>query len=84
LCKNPKAKLHRIEGRTNVVLSEDIIFKRVYVVAWAGCETPLKDRTFETYQQATSLYMEKMYEPSVRIERLTVLTEIKRMTDPKN
>jgi len=48
-----------------------------YVVCWAGCEIPVKDRTFDTFQESLGLYRDNMYRMDCRIEQVTTHTKIK-------
>lgn len=56
---------------------KDIFIKVEYVVAWAGCKIPLRDRTFQNYDEALDLYELAKGQPSRRIEEVAVKTQIK-------
>ena len=59
----------------------EIFVKVQYIVAWAGCNVSVRDRTFALYEDALKLYRENSDKLSLRIEQHTVSTKIKIFTD---
>jgi hypothetical protein len=49
------------------------------MVCWAGCETPVKDRTFETFRESLEFYRNSVSNPDCRIEEVTTCTKIKQV-----
>ena len=58
-------------------MDKDVFVRVDYVVAWAGCKVPLRERTFSGYDEALELYNSVEGMPSRRIEEVAVKTQIK-------
>jgi hypothetical protein len=48
-----------------------------YIVCWAGCNLPLKERCFDYFDDALKFYEQHKHELSLRIEELATKTQIK-------
>jgi hypothetical protein len=48
-----------------------------YVVCWAGCNIPIKDRTFDSWEKALSVYEDNLDKLSLRIEEVSTISKVK-------
>jgi len=56
---------------------KETFIKVHYIVCWAGCNVPLKDRTFEFFDDALKLYNQHVDALSARIEEVATKIQIK-------
>ena len=55
----------------------ETFIKVYYVVAWAGCNIPLKDRTFAFYDEAEEYYTQNIDKLAIRVEEVATKVQIK-------
>ena len=55
----------------------EIFLQVQYVVCWAGCQTPFKERSFTNYEDALKCYTSNLDKLSLRIEEVSTRTQVK-------
>jgi hypothetical protein len=56
---------------------KEIFLSIHYIVCWAGCDLPIKDRTFDSFEKSLDMYRDNLDRMSVRIEEVTTQTKVK-------
>ena len=58
---------------------KEIFLSVRYIVCWAGCEVPVKDRTFDTFRESLEFYRNNLDHLDCRIEELTTHTKVRQI-----